>query len=135
VETNPQAFRQELSRQNAALHQALVPAIKLVKALIQEFPEKKRLSGYHVEALALDAAAGYKGPETPKSLVLHLLDHAASRVLGPIQDVTGQSRTVDAYLGGPDSAARRGISQALAGMKNRLAAATSVEEWKVAFGD
>jgi predicted nucleotidyltransferase len=134
-DTKPKIFQHDLTKANTRLNKGLVPAIKLIKSIVSDFPKQKQLTGYHIEAMALEAAAGYRGPNTPKALLIHLLGHAADRVLRPIVDSTGQSRTVDSYLGKADSVERRNISQALEGMKRRLEAATTVAQWRAVFGE
>lgn len=133
-ETSPRIFQQQLTKQNERLNGALVPTIKLVKSLISDLPKQQQLTGYHIEALALDAAKGYRGIMTPKAILSHVLDHAATRSRTPISDISGQSRNVDDYLGKPDSAQRKLASQAIAGIKRRLDAATSIAQWKAMFG-
>jgi hypothetical protein len=132
-ETMPRVFQRTLSRSNERFNQSLIPAIKLMKSIIADFPKQKQITGYHVESLAVDAVRSYTGPKTPRALLVHLLGHASNRVLRPIQDVTGQSRIVDSDLGRAESPKRRNISQALAGVKRRLEAATSVAQWKALF--
>jgi len=134
-DTKPKLFQRELSRANARLSQGLVPAIKLMKSIVSDFPKQKQITGYHIEALAVEAAAGYRGPTAPKILLIHVLDFAAQRVLTPLTDKTGQSRTLDTYLGVANSIERRNISQALEGMKRRLEAATTVSQWRSVFGE
>jgi hypothetical protein len=135
IDTNPKVFQREFTRANRQLNQSLAPAIKLMKSIASDFPKQKQLTGYHIEAIALDAAKDYQGAKTPRAFLLHLLGHAADRVLKPIADVTGQSRHVDSYLGKANSIERRNISQALAGMKRRLEAATTVSQWRAVFED
>ena len=132
-DTQPRVFEQELTRLNKSFNFALVPTIKLFKSIVAIFPEQKRLTGYHVETLLVDAAKSYRGPNVPRALLLHALDHVAQRVLKPLRDVTGQSRSVDSYLGAADSLERRNISLALMGMKRRLEAATTLGQWKAVF--
>lgn len=134
-ETRPRAFQRQLSRENQKLNNSLVPAIKLMKSVVASLPKQQQLSGYHVESLALEAARDYSGPKTPKAVLLHALEHASNRVLRPIRDATGQSRVADAYLGQRDSTQRRNVSQALAGVKRRLEAATTVGQWRALFED
>lgn len=134
-DTKPQIFQRDLTRANTRLNQCLVPAIKLMKSIVADFPEQKKLSGYHIEALALDSATRYHGPSTPKAVLLHLLGDSANRVLRPITDATGQSRTLDSHLGGENSIERRNVSQALAGIKRRLESATTVAQWSAVFGE
>lgn len=127
---DPSAFRKALTRANAATNDALVPSIKLVKAINDSLPAQKRMTGYHIEALAVDAVAEYQGPKTPKVVFEHVLKHSAGRVLRPIRDITGQTPIVDDYLGKADSVERRNVSQALESIRRRLDAATSVTDWK-----
>lgn len=134
VSTDPKAFREKLTDANQRAGQALVPAIKLVKAMVAQLPEQKRVSGYHAEALAIDAMQGYAGPNTPRALVLRILSHASNRVLRPMADVTGQSRSVDEYLGAAESLERRNVAQTLHWLGRRLESATSVEQWASALG-
>jgi len=132
-DTKPRIFERELTRLNTRLNFALVPTIKLFKSIISTLPEQKRLSGYHVESLVADAAKDYDGVKTARAFLLHALDQAAQRVLKPLRDTTGQSRTVDAYLGPAGSLERRNVSLALSGMKRRLEAATTVAQWRAVF--
>lgn len=133
--TDPKSFQAELTKSNQRLNNCLVPTIKLVKSIVADFPAQKQITGYHAESLALDAAKGYRGPKTPKALLVHTLEHAAERVLKPIRDVTGQNRNVDSYLGRANSAERRNVALALAGVARRLDMATSLGQWKALFED
>ena len=134
-DTRPRVFDRRLSQANQRLNQSLIPAIKLAKAIVGSLPEQKQLSGYHIEAMAVDAAKGYTGNKTPKALLLHILQHASERVRTPMTDATGQSRTVDAYLGKADSVPRRVASQALSGIARRLDAASSLGQWQAILGE
>lgn len=133
-EISPRQFQAALTRANEKLGRSLVPAIKLLKSMNSDLPPQKRLSGYHIEALAVDSARTYSGGNVAREVLIHLCKHAAARVLSPIADVTGQSRTVDSYLGGANSAQRRIASQAFAGMARRLESAASLSEWRAVFG-
>lgn len=132
-ETIPTQFTKKLSDANTRMNQQLVPTIKLFKSIIAGLPEQKRISGYHAEALALNAVRSYEGPRTPRALLSHVLDHAGKRVNQPLADPTGQSRTIDASLGKEGSVARRNVSQALLGVKRHLDAARTLREWKSVF--
>lgn len=133
IETNPKAFQRELSRANARLDNTLVPTIKLVKAINAALPEPQRLTGYHIEALALEIAPSHRGQRTVKDLLLHVLSGAKTRVLRPIEDITGQSRVIDSDLGSANSLKRKIAADAIGGVERRLKAARSVEEWKAAL--
>lgn len=132
-DTNPKNFQKELTRANRKVDSALVPSIKLFKSINSDFPKSKQLAGYHIEAMAVNAVKNYNGQKTPRAVLIKLLDHASSRVLNPIQDKTGQTRTVDAYLGKANSDKRKNISQILLGFKRRLETATSVSQWSAVF--
>lgn len=129
-DTKPRAFQNALTEMNQRTNGSLVPTIKLVKSVVSDFPSQKQLTGYHVETLAVDAAKNYAGPNNPRSLLLHTLKYSSQRVLRPIADVTGQTRTADAYLGQENSVQRRNVSQTLAGIVRRLEAATTVAQWR-----
>ncbi len=129
-DTNPKIFQRALTRQNTRLGGTLVPTIKLLKALVRTLPEQQRITGYHAEALSLEGAASYKQKVTMRGLLIHILDHSSKRVLKPIRDVTKQSRVVDDYLGKANSMQRSLVSHAMASVKRRLDAATSIKQWK-----
>ncbi|NKC13876.1 MAG: nucleotidyltransferase [Gammaproteobacteria bacterium] len=131
--TNPAAFKDQLTSANKRLDGSLVPTIKLMKALVSRLPEQQRLTGYHLESLALDAASGYKGGTSTREVLMHALKHSSERVKTSLPDATGQSRTVDGYLGAANSTNRRVVSQALASLARRLESARSVGQWKSMF--
>lgn len=134
-EIAPKKFQAALTGANRRHGGALVPAIKLLKSINGDLPSQKQLSGYHIEALAVDAAKAYSGPKVPREVLIHLCKHASERVLKPITDITGQSRQADEYMGVANSSQRRIASQALSGIARRLETATSVDEWKAVFGE
>lgn len=129
-DTKPREFQRALTEANRRMDRSLVPAIKLVKSVVSDLPPQKQLSGYHVETLAVDAAKDYAGPKNPRALLLRVLEHSSQRVLRPIADVTGQTRSADAYLGSENSVQRRNVSQTLGGIVRRLEAATTVAQWR-----
>lgn len=133
--TNPRRFQSALTDSNQKVGGALVPAIKLLKSINSDLPEQKRLKSYHIEALSVDAAKSFSGANVPREMLIHICAHAADRVLKPISDVTGQSRHVDDYLGDANSLQRRVAAQAISGIRRRLEAATSLDEWKRIFGE
>ncbi len=129
-EIRSKQFAGRLTKANEGTNGALVPSIKLMKAINDSLPAQKKMSGYHIEALAVDAMKEYTGPKSVKAVFERVLEHSASRVMRPIQDVTGQSRTVDDYLGPAKGSSRQIVSQGLASIRRRLGAATSVSDWK-----
>lgn len=127
---NPKVFQRALTSANQRMNNLLVPTIKLVKSILRVLPYENKLIPYHIESLAIEAAKGYRGPKTPKELVIHVLEVSAKRVLQPIGDPTGQSRVMDSNLGSANSAKRRNASNAILRIVSRLNSATSVDEWR-----
>ena len=115
-------FAEKLSQVNTARDGRVVPVIKLAKAMADCFvtDEDKKLSGYHMESLAIDAFANYQGPLDPKAMLIHFLGHSIEAVKRPITDSTGQSRYVDEYLGPADSKLRERASTHLGQMRGKV---------------
>lgn len=129
----PHKFAEKLSEVNRANGDAVVPAIKLAKAAIAGLPEQHRLSGYHVEAIAVDAFKYYDGRRDRASVLHHLIDHASRAVLRPTSDITGQSVHVDHHLGGPNSSRRQEIAASLGRLAARLGGATTADDYRQVF--
>ena len=108
----PDDFARKLAKVNTARDGRVVPVIKLAKAMADCFVTRPRrkISGYHMESLAIDAFNNYGGPRHPKAMLVHLLGHSIEAVKQPITDSTGQSRYVDEYLGPADSKQRERAS-------------------------
>ena len=108
----PDDFAEKLAKVNTARNGRVVPIIKLAKAMADCFITRpsRKMSGYHIESLAIDAFKDYQGPLYPKTMLVHLLGHSMEAVKKPIVDSTGQSRHVDEYLGQTDSNLRKGAS-------------------------
>jgi len=135
-EINPEGFQRALVRRNAECGGKLVPTIKLAKAVIANLPEKYRLSGYHVESLAIGAFRDYEGVKTTSRMLPYFFDHCKDLVLAPIRDSTGQSVHVDDYLGEQNSSIRQESSHLLAGIAKRMrnaSAAQSKDGWTALF--
>jgi len=130
-ETNPQKFKSDLTKLNQDLNNVLVPIIKLSKLIIANLPSTKQLTGYHIESLAVEAFENYSGEKTPKSMLINMFSKSANRILSPIQDVTGQSRIVDEYLGKENSEQRQNISNTLEGIVRKMENAKSVNDWEL----
>ena len=118
----PDGFAEKLSQVNAARNGRVVPVIKLAKAMADCFimQEDRKLSGYHMESLAIDAFKGYQSPLDPKSMLIHFLGHSIEAVERPITDSTGQSRYVDEYLGSADSGPRKRASTYFGQMRAKV---------------
>jgi hypothetical protein len=134
----PRDFANALSEANSRLSNKLVPTIKLAKAIIAQFPEPRRLTGYHVEALAVDIFKDYKGELTTKSMLRCFFEEAPARVISPIKDITGQSIYVDDYLQESNSIKRKIVADScdrVARIIKNADGAHFLPMWKGIFGE
>jgi hypothetical protein len=134
---DPKAFQEALTRRNIECASKLVPTIKFAKAINGTLPESQRLSGYHVESLAIAAFRNYKGPKTTAAMLPVFFEKAKDLVLSPIRDSTGQSVHVDEYLGDKNSQNRLNTSHILGRIWKRMrnsSAAESIAQWRGLFG-
>jgi hypothetical protein len=131
----PHKFAEKLTETNKANGNAVVPTIKLAKSLFQQLGDQHRLSGYHVEAMAVDAFKRYTGRRDRLSMLTHLIDHCSRTVLRPTGDITGQSVHIDSSLGPAQSALRRTISGALQRLSHGLQNAHTATDARKLFGD
>jgi hypothetical protein len=133
---NPTAFSDRLSRLNSEKAGAVVPAIKIAKAIIANtLPDEERPSGYHVEALAIAAFESYNGPRTQRAMAERFFSAACKDVLKPIADVTGQSPYVDAHLGEAGSPPRIALGRRLAQIAKMMQEARSASDWQDLIGE
>ena len=118
----PDDFARKLAKVNTARDGRVVPVIKLAKAMADCFISRpsRKISGYHMESLAIDAFNDYQGPLDPKTMLVHLLGHAIDAVKSSITDSTGQSRYVDEYLGPADSKQRERASTYFGQMRGEV---------------
>ena len=133
---NPQRFARALTDANRHLDGKLIPCIKLVKGIVARLPEQRRMTGYHVEAVAIKVFRRYDGAHTTKAMLRHFFEHAGSHVIHHIRDSSGQSVHVDEYLGSEGSLPRRIVADALTrvGRQMRNAdGARSMDRWKHLF--
>ena len=93
----------------------------------------RKMSGYHIESLAIDAFKDYQGPLDPKTMLVHLLEHSMEAVTNPIVDSTGQSRHVDEYLGQADSNLRKGASTQFGQMRAEVRRCKTKAEFNKLF--
>jgi hypothetical protein len=134
----PEVFAQELRAVDKERGGRVVPVIKLFKALNEDLPDDARLTGYHIEALAIDAFKDYAGKTDAKDMLIHLSESASEKILKPLSDSTGQSRNVDDYLGPPNSIEREKASFVLKRIANKMKTAdsrASTNEWTTLFGE
>lgn len=116
----PRVFAEKLTSVNKNQDGKVVPIIKLAKSIISSFAEKRHLSGYHCESLAIEIFKSYNGPLQTKAMLKHFFNEASNRVLKPIIDSTGQSRHVDDYLGSSNSVNRQMVSDSLSQVSRKM---------------
>lgn len=134
---NPRKFAEKLTSVNRELDGKLVPVIKLAKSINSTLPEQRQLTGYHIEALAINVFRAYSGPRNSKDMLEHFFKTAPEHCRKPIEDSTGQSVHVDEYLGEANSTQRLVIADALGRIGRRLinaGGARSLEEWRSVLG-
>lgn len=135
---SPEKFQAALTARNSECGGKLVPTIKLAKAVLGVLPEQQRLSGYHVESLAIAAFKGYDGSKTTAAMLPVFFERAKDLVMAPIRDSTGQSVHVDGYLGGAGSSQRSTASHLMGRIAKRMRSASaskSTDQWDALFGD
>nr|WP_295468221.1 CBASS oligonucleotide cyclase [Mesorhizobium sp.] len=133
---SPEGFQKALTDTNERCNFKLVPTIKLAKAIIGTLPDDKRLSGYHVESLAIAAFKDYDGPKVASAMLPAFFERAKDLVKSPIKDSTGQSIHVDGYLGNAGSAERVAASHLLERIAKRMRNASahqSAAQWEALF--
>ena len=128
---HPERFVDRLIEVNNACGGRVAPTIKLAKAMADRFirDSGRKISGYHMEALAIDAFAGYGGNLDPKSMLLHFLGYSIRGVMTPIKDPTGQTSHVDGYLGQAESKLRKGASTQFGQMRGKVNSCRTKEEF------
>ncbi|MCY4558460.1 MAG: CBASS oligonucleotide cyclase [Chloroflexi bacterium] len=132
----PQRFASALTKANQRLSDKLVPCIKLAKAIVSTLPESHRISGYHLESLAVRVFRTYGGMMTPKAMLVHFFEEASAGVARPIRDSSGQSVHVDDGLGPEGSLKRRVVGDAFSRVARRMRnadGARSLFRWKDLF--
>ena len=105
----PENFANKLIKVNNANGGRVVPVIKLAKAMATCFIKREdhKISGYHMESLAVNAFSDYSGPSDTRSMLIHFLHYSVRAVLTPIPDPTGQTKYADQSLGEANSRARK----------------------------
>ena len=119
---HPERFAQKLTQVNQANRGQVIPAVKLTKALSHRLirSDRDKITGHHIESLAVEAFKNYRGPTDLKSMVSHLTDYSSTAVQQPIKDSTDQSRYVDDYMGGQGSAARQRAAASFKRMRDSI---------------
>ena len=132
---HPDRFAERLIKVNNANGGRVVPTIKLAKAMADCFMKdsSSKLSGYHMESLAIVAFAGYEGELDPRSMLVHFLGHSIKAVRTPIKDPTGQTTYVDGYLGQANSPARKRASTHFGQIRGRVKSCRTRGEFDALF--
>ena len=133
---HPERFAEKLAEVNTARDGRVVPVIKLAKAMADCFISRpsRKISGYHMESLAIDAFSNYQGALDPKAMLVHFLGHSIEAVKQPITDSTGQSRYVDEYLCTADSPLRKRASTYFGQMRGKVRSCETRAEFNTLFG-
>lgn len=115
-------FAEKLLEVNQRNGSRVLPTIKLAKAIADCFVTRpsRKISGYHMEALAVRAFENYQGPRDPKSMLIQLFGNSITAVMTPIRDTTGQSTTVDEYLEEEGSILRQRASTYFGQMRGKV---------------
>ena len=133
---HPDRFRAKLTKVNQARRGQVIPAIKLMKGLASRaIPNKnERITGYHMEAIAIEAFRDYQGPTDLRSMLIRFCKSASKIVLAPIKDPTKQSRNVDDYMGRANSDKRKRASKKFRRMLDRFSACKTARDLDRLFG-
>lgn len=135
---DPEKFARGLTKRNEKCAMKLVPTIKLAKSINATLPEPQRLSGYHIESLAIAAFRDYAGPHVVEKMLPYFFKRMSSLVLSPMKDSTGQSVYVDEHLGRSNSQQRQQAAHLLDRIARRMENATaagSLDQWKAIIGE
>ena len=131
----PENFARRLAEVNDANNGRVVQVIKLAKAMANCYIRRpsRNFSGYHLEALAIDAFRNYQGSQDPKAMLTHFLSRSATAVQSPIADTTGQSGYVDEYLGPANSRLRNRAATYLSQMRANVNSCTTRARFNALF--
>jgi len=105
------------------------------QVVASQIPQRERPSGYHLEALAVQAFGDYVGSRNPKAMLTHFFAAAARGVRQPIRDRSGQSLHVDDRLGKAGSAERQALSVRLQRIADTMQNSRDVHDWERLLGD
>ena len=131
----PEVFAEELSAANQASGGRVTPTIMLAKAMADCHirREDAKISGYHLEALAISALRNYAATRDSRSMLIHLFGHSIRAVMSPIADSTGQSRHVDEYLGPAGSGPRQRASTYFGQMRGKVRRCSTRAQFNALF--
>jgi hypothetical protein len=130
---HPEKFAKSLVNVNKENNGKVIQTIKIIKGIQSKLPEEDRLSGYHIESLAMKIFERNEKSMSHQERVLYFLERSIDHVKKPIKDRTNQSAFVDEYLGSEDSPQRIKVSRALEKIYSKLKVADTiknVDAWK-----
>ena len=127
---HPERFAAKLTTVNQSNRGQVIPTIKLLKGLAHRSvqSDRGRLTGYHIESLAVEAFKNYRGPYNLKSMIDRFTSFASTAVRRPIRDATGQSRYVDEHLGPAGSPLRDRAAATIQRMQTSIDACRSKQD-------
>ena len=132
---HPDRFVDRLVKVNNARGGRVVQVIKLAKAMLDCHitQEDRKISGYHMESLAIDAFKNYQGSLDTKSMLIHSLGYSMKAVMSPITDPTGQSTYVDEYLGQAGSKCRQRAYTYFGQMRGKIRSCSTRKDFNKLF--
>lgn len=107
---NVDRFAKLLRGANIRMKGKLLPVVKIAKSIISKLPENLQLSGYHTEAISIQAFYNYEGEKKLRPMLKHFFESASKISLKAMEDKTKQSIHVDDYLGNNNSLNRKIVS-------------------------
>lgn len=135
----PDKFAGKLTEINQSCNGKVVPVVKLVKGIISQLPEDQRLTGYHIESIAIEVFKSFPDSNSrTKAMLSYFFEKAKDVVKSPIEDKSNQSIHVDDSLGPRNSQERMRASYTLDRIARRMKNADevgSVEEWESILGE
>ncbi len=133
--TRPEAFAEKLIEVNNAKGGRVVPVIKLTKSMANCHVKRqsRKISGYHIESLSIDAFSDYDDEMKTQVMLDHFLTYSMDAVMKPIADSTGQTRYVDEYLCNAGSALRGRTRTYLGQMRGKVRSCNTPEKFNELF--
>ena len=127
----PRKFAEKLTQVNQKCLNKIIPTIKIAKVIVNQLPENRRLTGYHIESIAIDIFKSYKGTNTTAEMLKFFFKEAATKVLYPIKDSSGHKVHVDDKLGADNSLQRKIISDTLTRIHKKMDNADMYKDVKI----
>ena len=131
----PDNFAERLTKINVAMGSRVLPIIQLTKALADcsITNQDHKISGYHMESLAVNAFSDYNGPQDTRSMLIRFLRYSVRAVLTPIPDPTGQTTFADQSQGEANSHARKVASSHFGQMRSNVESCETRAQFNILF--